>query len=88
MRISRWSVMVARALLVSSAGWVLPAIAQPGGNAGRTGDDDAWIDAILATPNQRAPVPQDNEFATAPGLEQEATTPQFTVNRRSVIFGR
>lgn len=80
MQISRWSVMVVSALLLSAAGWIFPAIAQPGGNAGRTGDDDAWINAILATPNQKTPVPQDNEFATAPGLEQETPTPQFTVN--------
>ena len=62
-----------------AAAWGAPALAQPGGNAGLIGDD-GLIDAILATPNQKTPVPQDNEFATAPGLEQAARQPQFTLN--------
>jgi hypothetical protein len=32
------------------------------------------VDAILATPNQKTPVPQDHIFATAPGVEQAART--------------
>lgn len=49
-------------------------------NAGLLGGQDALFDAILATPNQKTPVAQDNIFATAPGLEQAARTPQFTLN--------
>jgi hypothetical protein len=60
-------------------------MAQPGGNTGLIGDD-AWIDAILATPNQKTPVPQDNLFATAPGLEQQAPAPQFTLNALAPLF--
>src|SRR5690348_6420690 len=49
-------------------------------NAGLEGGQDGLFDAILATPNQKTPVPQDNIFATAPGAEQAARTPQFTLN--------
>jgi hypothetical protein len=49
-------------------------------NAGLEGDHGGLWDAILATPNQRTPVPQDNIFATAPGVEQSARTPQFALN--------
>ena len=45
-------------------------------NAGLEGGQDGLFDAILATPNQKTPVPQDNIFATAPGAEQGAPTPQ------------
>jgi hypothetical protein len=41
---------------------------------------DARIDAILATPSLATPVPQSNLIATAPGLEQQAASPQFTFN--------
>jgi hypothetical protein len=34
----------------------------------------------LATPNLVTPVPQTNLFATAPGLEQQAPSPRFTLN--------
>ena len=49
-------------------------------NAGLEGGHDGLFDAILATPNQKTPVPQDNISATAPGVEQAARTPQFTLN--------
>jgi hypothetical protein len=49
-------------------------------NASLSGGQDNLFDAILATPNETTPVPQDNAFATAPGLQQPARTPQFTVN--------
>jgi hypothetical protein len=49
-------------------------------NAGLEGGQDGLFDAILATPNQKTPVPQDNISATAPGVEQAARTPQFTLN--------
>jgi hypothetical protein len=58
-----------------------PASAQTANsNAGLQGGQDGLFDAILATPNQKTPVPQDNMFATAPGVEQAARTPQFTFN--------
>ena len=41
---------------------------------------EARIDAILATPNLVTPVPQTNLFATSPGLEQQASSPRFTIN--------
>jgi hypothetical protein len=68
-----------------AAVWGAPALAQPGGNAGLIADD-GLVDAILATPNQKTPVPQDNEFATAPGLEQAARQPQFTLNALAPLF--
>jgi hypothetical protein len=49
-------------------------------NSGLEGGQDNLFDAILATPNQKTPVLQDNVFATAPGLEQPARAPQFTLN--------
>ena len=49
-------------------------------NAGLEGGQDDLFDAILATPNRKTPVPQDNIFATAPGVEQAARIPQFTLN--------
>jgi hypothetical protein len=70
---------VLAAILVLLAAWHGPALAQPGGNTGLIGDD-GLIDAILATPNQKTPVPQDNIFATAPGADQAARIPQFTFN--------
>ena len=41
-------------------------------NAGLEGGQDGLFDAILATPNRKTPVPQDNMFATAPGATQTA----------------
>jgi hypothetical protein len=76
---------LAFAVFAVSATWVAPVLAQPGGNAGLI-DDDGLIDSILATPNQKTPVPQDNLFATAPGLEQVARTPQFTFNALAPLF--
>ena len=46
----------------------------------------ACFDAILATPNYKTPVPQDNAFATAPGVEQVARTPHFTLNILAPAF--
>lgn len=76
---------LAFAAFAASAIWVAPVLAQPGGNAGLIGDG-GLTDAILATPNQKTPVPQDNLFATAPGLEQVARTPQFTFNALAPLF--
>jgi hypothetical protein len=41
-------------------------------NAGLEGGQDGLFDAILATPNRKTPVPQDNNSAVAPGVEQAA----------------
>ena len=49
-------------------------------NAGLEGGQDHLFDAIFATPNYKTPSLPDNEFATAPGLEQAARVPQFTLN--------
>ncbi|HMD63771.1 MAG TPA: hypothetical protein VKF83_07360 [Stellaceae bacterium] len=69
------------AILIVTANPTKFAIAQTANsNAGLEGGQDGLFDAILATPNQKTPVPQDNIFATAPGLEEAARTPQFTLN--------
>ena len=69
------------AALIVMADRLSPAIAQtPNSNAGLEGGQDNLFDAILATPNQKTPVLQDNVFATAPGLGQVAPAPQFTLN--------
>jgi hypothetical protein len=41
---------------------------------------EARIDALLATPSLSVPAPQANLFATAPGLEEQAPAPKFTLN--------
>ena len=41
---------------------------------------DARTDAILATPNLATPGPLTNLYATAPGLEQQAPSPQWRFN--------
>ena len=76
---SRAAVLVA--ILVLGATQGRSAIAQTANsNAGLEGGQDGLLDAILGTPNQKTPVPQDNILATAPGVEQPARTPQFTLN--------
>ncbi len=49
-------------------------------NAELDGGQDSLFDAVLGTSNFKTPVPQDNIFATAPGVEQVAPTPRFTLN--------
>lgn len=63
-------------LLITSA-----AAAQTGNARNDATDDSATArtDAIFATPG-RTPVPQDNIFATAPYLEQQARSSRFTFN--------
>jgi hypothetical protein len=46
----------------------------------------SYIDAILGTPNYKAPVSPDNILATAPGVEQPAPRPQFTLNILAPVF--
>lgn len=41
---------------------------------------DARIDAMFATPERYGVTPQDNLFATTPGLEQQARAQRFTFN--------
>jgi hypothetical protein len=54
-----------------------PAIAQRAdSNIGLEGGHGELSDAILATPNRKTPVPQDNVFATAPGATQPAPASQ------------
>jgi hypothetical protein len=55
-------------------------------NGGLDGGQDNLFDAILATPNYKTPVPQDDAFATAPGVEQVARTPQVTLNILAPAF--
>jgi hypothetical protein len=55
------------------------------GNASLEGNT-GLIDSILATPNQQTPVLQDNLFATAPGVEEAARSPQFTLNVLAPLF--
>ncbi|MBV8412906.1 MAG: hypothetical protein JOY64_35155 [Alphaproteobacteria bacterium] len=42
--------------------------------------EDARIDAMFGTPGRYGVTPQDNVFATAPGLEQQARVQRFTFN--------
>ena len=49
-------------------------------NAGLEGDENNLFDALSATSQQKTPSLPDNVFATAPGLEQPARVPQFTLN--------
>jgi hypothetical protein len=55
-------------------------------NAGLHGGQDGLFDAILGTPNQKTPVPQDNIYATAPGVEDATRAPQFTLNVLAPAF--
>src|SRR5215469_3078445 len=41
---------------------------------------DARIDAMFGTPERYGVMPQDNVFATTPGLEQQARVQRFTFN--------
>ena len=49
------------------------------GNAART-------DAMFGTPDRYGTTPQDNIFATTPGLEQQARRSQFTINGLLPMF--
>jgi hypothetical protein len=45
-------------------------------NIGLEGGPGGLVDSVLATPNRKTPVLQDNIFATAPGAQQAAPLPQ------------
>ena len=71
--ISRWTAFIALPLAVAiSAGFAMAQSASS--NAGLYGGQDGLFDAILATPNWKTPVPQDDIFATARGATQAAPT--------------
>jgi len=54
-----------------------PSLAQRAdSNIGLEGGHSGLVDSVLATPNRKTPVPQDNIFATAPGAQQPAPMPQ------------
>jgi hypothetical protein len=59
-------------LLMIVLAW--PAWAQ--GGRRDSGGGDARTDSMLGTPNKATPAPQTNQFATSPGLEQQAPGPQ------------
>src|SRR5215469_6357837 len=42
--------------------------------------NEARYDALFSTPTAYTPTPEDNLFATAPGLEQQAPRSRFTAN--------
>jgi hypothetical protein len=66
-------IAVVAALLIIAPAAMSPSPAQRGdSNTGLEGAHDGLVDAILATPNRKTPVPQDNMFATAPGATQTA----------------
>ena len=48
--------------------------------------DSARIDAMFGTPDRYGTTPQDNIFATTPGLEQQARRSQFTINGLLPMF--
>ena len=80
-RIARYLGPVAGAVLLPGLLVAGPVVAQTGNGRNDATDDSATAryDAIFATPG-RTPVPQDNVFATAPGLEQQVRRSQFTFN--------
>ena len=82
MRLSGGSQTVALvSALIVAAAQAKPASAQTANsNADLQGGQDGLFDAILATPNYKTPGLPDSGLATAPGLEQPARVPQFTVN--------
>ena len=65
------------ALFLSLAG---PAFAQAQRSDSGTDAQDARSDALMATPNRATPTPQDNLYATTPGLEEQVATPRFGAN--------
>jgi hypothetical protein len=65
-------------------------------NLSLEGGHGGITDSVLATPNRKTPVPQDNIFATAPGAAQAApasqsktkTVPTPTVRKRTFQGGQ
>ena len=75
------------AMLIFGALRAAPAVAQTANsNAGLEGGQDSLFDAILSTPNYKTPVLPDSGVATAPGLEQPARVPQFTLNALAPVL--
>jgi hypothetical protein len=69
-----WAVL---GLILALAG---PAFAQAQRSDSGADAQDARSDALLATPNRLTPTPQDNLYATTPGLEEQIATPRFGAN--------
>jgi hypothetical protein len=70
-------IFAALALALSLA---VPAFAQAQRSDSGADAQDARSDALLATPNRLTPAPQDNLYATTPGLEQQVARPSFGAN--------
>ena len=62
------------------------AMAQTAASDAATDGADFRVDALLATPDQLTPVPQDNLIATAPGLEQQTPLVRITGNVLAPIY--
>jgi len=77
------------AVLVAANAAAIATVAQTANsNAGLEGGQDSLFDAILATPNRKTPVPQDNVFTTAPGAQQPAATQKSkTVETAPIMKG-
>ena len=58
----------------------VPALAQAQRSDSGSDADDARSDAMRATPNLSTPTPQDNLYATTPGLETQVPSPRFGAN--------
>ena len=77
-RLSGLRAAILAAALTVAAATTSPSLAQRAdSNIGLEGGHGGLSDAILATPNRKMPVPQDNMFATAPGATQTAPAPQL-----------
>ena len=74
-RLWRFSALLAP--ILSLAG---PAFAQAQRSDSGSDAQDARTDALMATPNLVTPTPQDNLFATTPGLEEQIPAPRFGAN--------
>lgn len=73
LHLSRATVLVA-ALIVTAARAGFAIARTANSNAGLEGGQDRLFDAILATPNRKTPVPQDNIFAAPPPAGQAGPT--------------
>jgi hypothetical protein len=92
LRLISWRTILIAIVLSDALAAENPSLAQrTDSNIGLEGGHGSLIDSILATPNRKTPVPQDNIFATAPGATQMApasqskttTIPTPTVRKRT-----
>jgi hypothetical protein len=75
--------IVLAALSIAAAIVPLDRLAAQSGRDSRDDGAAARTDAILGTPNRTTPVPQTNQFSTAPGLEQQTREPRPPVDEKS-----